>query len=128
MASSPCPIFLGAACRCNCIPNFAVDPGSDTVLSIWVIREASEGWNKKMEQEGLEPTQTSGVGWKKETGKSSPINWWKLISAGNKQQTFLIPRQESGMQLDRKTPRTIREDPKRTFCTASCDIKKQYIL
>lgn len=97
MASSPCRIFLGAACRCNCIPNFAVDPGSDTVLSIWVIRD---DWG--MEQEGLEPTQTPGVGWKKETGKISPINWWKLISAGNKQQAFLFPRQESGMQLDRK--------------------------
>lgn len=51
MASSPCPIFLGAACRCNCIPNFAVDPGSDTVSSIWVIREASEGWNKRVENQ-----------------------------------------------------------------------------
>lgn len=72
-----------------------------------------------------------GDGWKKETGKISPINWWKLISAGNKQQAFLIPRQESGKQLERKTPRTIRDDRNRTFyciCTASCDIKTTYFI
>lgn len=35
------PLFFGAECRCNCIPNFAVDPGSDTVSSIWVVGETS---------------------------------------------------------------------------------------
>lgn len=76
-------------------------PGQ-TLFCLFGSSGMTEGWNKRMEQEGLEPTQTPGVGWKKETGKISPINWWKLISAGNKQQAFLFPRQESGMQLDRK--------------------------
>lgn len=88
------------------------------------LRDGTREWNKRV----LEPTQTPGVGWKRETGKMSPINWWNLISAGNKQQAFLIPGQESGMQLGRKTPRTTGDDRKGTFCcswTPLCDTKKR---